>query len=77
MSSIITFTYCSIWNHLSWENPRYVPEISVLCKVSTFKNKFLSDPKFAFMLEVHTNDTPAPKILSMEVNPVFQSIIDY
>ena len=60
----------------------YVPgqvthAISDLCKVSTFKGKFLSDPKFAFTLEAYTNDTPAPNILPTESNRVLQSIIDY
>jgi hypothetical protein len=60
----------------------YVPgqvthAISDLCKVSTFKGKFLSDPKFAFTLEAYTNGTPAPNILPKESNRVLQSIIDY
>ena len=59
----------------------YVPgqvtyAISDLCKVSTFKGKFLSDPKFAFTLEAYTNGTPAPNILPKESNRVLQSIID-
>ena len=52
------------------------PEISDLCKASTFKGKFLSDPKFAFTLEAHANGTPAPNILPKESNRVLQSIID-
>ena len=60
----------------------YVPgqvthAISDLCKVSTFKGKFLSDPKFAFTLEAYTNGTPAPNILPKEANRVLLSIIDY
>ena len=59
----------------------YVPgqvryAISDLCKVSTFKGKFLSDPEFAFTLEAYTNGTPAPNILPKESNRVLQSIID-
>jgi len=53
------------------------PEILDLCKVSTLKNKFLSDPKFVFTLEAYANDTPPPNILPKESNHVFQSIIDY
>jgi hypothetical protein len=48
-----------------------------LCKVFTLKDKFLSDPKFAFTLEAYANDTPAPNILPKESNRVLQSIIDY
>ena len=59
----------------------YVPgqvtyAISDLCKVSTFKGKFLSDPEFAFTLEAYTNGTPAPNILPKESNRVLQSTID-
>ena len=53
------------------------PEISDLCKASTLKGKFLSDPKFAFTLEAYANGTPAPNILPKEANRVLQSIIDY
>ena len=53
------------------------PEISDLCKASTLKGKFLSDPKFNFTLEAYANDTPAPNILPKEANHVLQSIIDY
>ena len=53
------------------------PEILDLCKASTLKGKFLSDPKFAFTLEAYANDTPAPNILPKEANLVLQSIIDY
>ncbi len=54
-----------------------MPEISDLCKAFTLKGKFLSDPKFAFTLEVYANDTPDPNILPKEANRVLQSIIDY
>jgi hypothetical protein len=53
------------------------PEISDLFKVFTLKGKFLSDPTFAFTLEVYTNGTPVPNILPKEANHVLQSIIDY
>ena len=53
------------------------PETSDLCKASTLKNKFLSDPKFTFTLETYANDTPDPNILPKEANRVLQSIIDY
>ena len=46
------------------------PEISDLCKVSTLKDKFLSDPKFAFTLEAYANDTPDPNILPKELSIV-------
>ncbi len=46
------------------------PEILDLCKTSTLKVKFLSDPKFAFTLEVYTNDTPDPNILPKELSIV-------
>ena len=39
------------------------PEILNLCKDSTLKVKYMSDPKFAFTLETYANDTPAPNIL--------------
>jgi hypothetical protein len=48
-----------------------------LVQGSTLKGKFLSDPEFAFTLEAHANDTPAPNILPKESNRVLQSIIDY
>ena len=48
------------------------PEISDLCKSSTLKRKFLSDPKFAFTLEADANDKPAPNILPKEANRVLQ-----
>ena len=53
------------------------PEILDLCKTSTLKDKFLSDPKFTFTLEAYANDTPAPNILPKEANRVLKSIIDY
>ena len=53
-----------------------VPEILDLCKASTLKDKFLSDPKFAFTLQAYANGTPAPNILPKEANRVLQSIID-
>ena len=53
------------------------PEISDLCKASTFQGKFVSDPNFAFTLEAYANGTPAPNILPKEANRVLQSIIDY
>ena len=46
------------------------PEILDLCKASTLKGKFLSDPKFAFTLETYTNDTLAPNILPKELSIV-------
>jgi hypothetical protein len=70
---------------IQWElgirDDGYVPgqvtyAISDLCKVSTFKGKFLSDPEFAFTLEAYTNGTPAPNILPKESNRVLQSTID-
>ena len=48
------------------------PEISDLCKAFTLKDKFLSDPKFAFTLEAYANDTPVPNILPKEANRVLQ-----
>jgi hypothetical protein len=53
-----------------------IPEISDLYKDSTLKDKFLSDPKFDFTLEVYANDTPGTNFLPEEVNHVLQSIID-
>lgn len=44
------------------------PEISDLSKASTSKGKFLSDPKYAFLLEAYANGTPAPNILPKEVD---------
>ena len=44
---------------------------------STLKDKFLSDPEFAFTLEAYSNDIPDPNILPKEWNRVLQSIIDY
>ena len=46
------------------------PEILDLCKTSTLKDKFLSDPKFAFTLETYANDTPDPNILPKELSIV-------
>ncbi len=48
-----------------------------LVQDSTLKGKFLSDPEFAFTLEVYGNGTPAPNIVPKESNHVVQSIIDY
>ena len=44
------------------------PEISDFSKVSTLKGKFLSDPTFAFTLEVYANGASAPNILPKEVD---------
>jgi hypothetical protein len=48
-----------------------------LLQGSTLKDKFMSDPEFAFTLETYANDTPAHNILPNESNRVLQSIIDY
>ncbi len=48
-----------------------------LVQDSDLKDKFLSDPEFAFTLEAYGNDTPDPNILPKESNRVLQSIIDY
>ena len=39
-----------------------------LSMASTSKDKFLSDPKYAFALETYANGTPSPNILPKEVD---------